>query len=223
MKTLRYMLIVAVSLLVGLSSAALARPNVYIGVGIGHPDFHPGYGFYHHPYCFGPPQRCYYPYRGTIIVGGGYWYDWGPDYYVVNPPVVVERPPVVIEKQTVVYSNPPQVVQPQQFDQSTLQLNMDLQYKKSELLKQLQAPNKELRREAIRELSGFSFDDNVRTALENVLLSDSDPELRADAAHSFGAGKNPNARAALEKVRVEDPSVDVRRAADDAIRSIAGN
>ena len=91
MKTLRYMLIVAVGLVIWLSSATLARPNVYIGVGIGHPDFHhdfrPGYGFYHHPYYFGPPgQRCYYPYRGTIIVGGGYWYDWGPDYYVVAPP-----------------------------------------------------------------------------------------------------------------------------------------
>jgi hypothetical protein len=58
---------------------------------------------------------------------------------------VVEQVPVVVEKQ-------PVVVQPQQFDQSTLQMNMELQHKKSELLKQLQAPNKELRREAIREL-----------------------------------------------------------------------
>jgi HEAT repeat protein len=122
----------------------------------------------------------------------------------------------VIERQTV-------VVQPQQFDESTLQLNMDLQYKKSELLKQLQMPNKELRRQAIKELAGFSFDDNVRAALENILLSDPDPELRAEAANAFGAVKNANARSALERARVEDTSADVRRAADAAIKSITGN
>jgi len=239
MKTLRYILIAAVSLLIGLPNAALARPSVYIGVGIGgRPGFRGGYRddyrFSHRPKHFEPAwgRRDYRPRRQTIILGGGYWYDRRPDYYVVTQPVVVERPPVVIERQTVVYStlrpcsvqaSPPQVVQPQQFDESTLQLNMDLQYKKSELLKQLQMPNKEQRREAIDELAGFSFDDNVRAALENVLLSDLDPELRAEAAHSFGEVKNTGARAALEKARVEDPSVDVRKAADEAIKSIEGN
>jgi HEAT repeat protein len=119
----------------------------------------------------------------------------------------------VVEKQAV-------IVQPQQFDQSTLQLNMNLQYKKSELLKQLQSPNKEQRKEAINELAGFSFDDNVRNALQNILLSDPDPELRAEAARSFGEAKNDGARAALEKARVEDPNVDVRQAADRAINEI---
>ncbi len=142
---------------------------------------------------------------------------------VVAPPVVVERPPVIIERQTVVYSSPPQVVQQQQFDDSTIQRNIDLQYRKSALLNQLQSSNKELRRQAIDELAGFSFDDNVRAALENILLSDPDPELRAEAAYSFGTVKNTNARSALERARVEDPSADVRRAADNAIRSITGN
>ncbi|MFZ0033996.1 MAG: HEAT repeat domain-containing protein [Sedimentisphaerales bacterium] len=229
MKTLRYMLIAAIGLLIGLSSSALARPDVYIGVGIGdrpgfHRGFRPGYGFYHRPYYFGPSWRCSYPYRGTVIIGGGYWYDDGPDYYVVTQPTIIERTPVVIEKQTVVYStSSPQVVQPQQFDESTLQLNMSLQYKKSEFLKQLQTPDKEQRREAIAELAGFSFDDNVRNALQNILLSDPDPELRAEAAHSFGEVKNTNARAVLEKARVEDPSEDVRKAADEAIKSIESN
>jgi hypothetical protein len=231
MKTLRYMLIVAVSLLIGLSNAALARPSVYIGVGIGgRPGFHGGnrddYRFSHRPRYFEPAwgRRDYRPYRQTIILGGGCWYDRGPDYYVVASSVVVERPPVVIERQTVVYStSSPQVVQPQQFDESTLQLNINLQYRKSELLKQLQMPDKELRKEAIKELAGFSFDDNVRYALQNILLSDPDPELRAEAAHSFGEVKNTGARAALEKARVEDPSVDVRKAADEAIGSLNGN
>jgi hypothetical protein len=229
MKTSRYMLIAAAVLLVGLSNAALARPKVDVDINFGgRPGFHhsrPDYRFDHRPRHFEPVWgwRDYRPHRQTIIFGGGYWYDRGPNYYVVAPPVVVERPPVVIERQTVVYSSPPQVVQPQQFDQSTLQMNMDLQYKKSELLKQLQAPNKELRREAIQELAGFSFDDNVRSALENILLSDADPELRTEAADAFGTVKNANARAALERARVEDPVADVRRAADDAIRSITGN
>jgi len=231
MKALRYMLIAAAGLLIGLSNAALARPSVYIGVGIGgRPGFHGGnrddYRFSHRPRYFEPAWgwRDYRPRRQTIILGGGCWYDRGPDYYVVTQPTIIERTPVVIEKQTVVYSvSSPQVVQPQQFDESTLQLNMNLQYKKSELLKQLQAPNKEQRREAIDELAGFSFDDNVRAALENVLLSDPDPELRKEAAQAFGKVKNTGARAALEKARVEDPSVDVRKAADEAIKSIAGN
>jgi hypothetical protein len=223
MKALRYILIVAVSLLIGLSNAALARPKVHVDINFGgRPGFHrPDYRFDHRPRHFEPAwgRRDYRPRRQTIIIGGC-WYDRGPDYYVVAPPVVVERPPVIVEKQTVVYST---VVQPQQFDESTLQLNINLQYKKNELLKQLQMPNKELRKEAIKELAGFSFDDNVRAALENVLLSDPDPELRAEAAHSFGEVKNTGARAALEKARVEDPSVDVRKAADEAISSLNGN
>ncbi|MDD5064837.1 MAG: HEAT repeat domain-containing protein [Phycisphaerae bacterium] len=229
MKTSRYILIAAAGLLIGLSNAALARPKVKVDINIGgRPGFRGGhrgdFRFGHRPRYFAPVRgwRGSHPRRQTIVIGGS-WYDSRPNYYVVAPPRVVERVPVVIERQTVVYSNTPQVVQPQQFDESTLQMNMDLQYKKSELLKQLQAPNKELRRGAIKELAGFSFDDNVRAALENILLSDPDPELRAEAADAFGTVKNANARAALEKARVEDPSADVRRAADDAIRSISGN
>ena len=84
-------------------------------------------------------------------------------------------------------------------------------------------PNKELRKETIKELAGFSFDDNVRAALENVLLSDPDPELRKEAARAFGVVKNANARAALEKARVEDSSEDVRKEADQTIRKIEEN
>ena len=57
----------------------------------------------------------------------------------------------------------------------------------------LQTPDKEQRKEAIKELAGFSFDDKVRQALENVLLSDPDPELRKEAAQAFGKVKNTKA------------------------------
>lgn len=230
MKTLRFTLvktITAVSLLMGLSNVASARTHVYVGAHFGHPGFyhsyHPGYGFYYHPYYFGPPWPYYYPYRETVIVGGGYYYDYGPDYYVVTPPVVVERPPVVVEKAPVVIEKQIVSVQPQGFDESTLELNKKLQSEKSDLLKQLGTGNKEQRIQAIRELAGFSFDDNVRHALENVLLSNPDPELRKEAAQSFGKVKNTKALAALEKARVEDPNVDVRKEADQSIKKLEGN
>ncbi len=207
-------------MLIGLSNAASAHTHVYVGARFGHPGFyhsyHPGYGFYHHPYYFGPPWQYYYPYRETVIVSGGYYYDYGPDYYVITPPVVVEKAPVVIEKQIV-------SVQPQGFDESTLELNKKLQNEKSELLKMLQTPDKEQRKEAIKELAGFSFDDNVRHALENVLLSDPDPELRKEAAQTFGKVKNTKALPALEKARVEDSSEDVRKEADQTIKKLEGN
>jgi len=230
MKTLRFTLVktAVAGLLIGLSNAALARPSVYIGVGIGgrpgfHGDYRPAYRWgscrtpYHYRYCEpGWGRRHYYPHRRTIILGGGYWYDWGPDYYVAAPPTVIERTPVIVERQTV-------IVQPQGFDESTLQLNMSLQYKKSELLKQLQTGNKELRMEAIKELAGFSFDDKVRQALENVLLSDPDAELRKEAARTFGKVKNKKALAALEKARVEDSNEDVRKEADQTIKTLEGS
>jgi HEAT repeat protein len=86
----------------------------------------------------------------------------------------------------------------------------------------LQMPDKEQRKQAIDELAGFSFDDNVRHALENVLLSDPDAQLRKEAAQSFGKVKNTKALAALEKARVEDPNEDVRKAADQTIKKLEG-
>ncbi len=223
MKTSKFTLVktmVVVSLLIGLPDAALARPNVYVGFSFGsRPGFHrshPGYRLSHRPRYSRRAWRHSYPRRKTFILGGGYWYDWGPDYYIVTPPTVIEKVPVVVEKQTV-------VVQPQQFDESTLELNKKLQYKKNGLLKTLETGDKEQRKEAIKELAGFSFDDKVRCALEDVLLSDPDVELRQEAAQSFGKVKNTKALAALEKARVEDSSEDVRKAADEAIKKIKGN
>jgi hypothetical protein len=224
MKTSRHILIAAAGLLLGLSSSVLARPKVNLNISLGgRPGFNTGYctddrrGSYRNSRNYRHREsnwgwRNYRPYRQTIIFGSGYWYDSSPDYYVVTSPVV-------IEKQTVVYST---TVQPQQFDDSTIQMNLNLQRRKSELLGQLQASDKELRMGAIKELAGFSFDDNVRAALENILLSDPDPELRAEAADAFGEVKNTGALDALKKARVEDPSTDVRRAADEAIKNIEG-
>ena len=213
--------IVVVSLLIGLSNAALARTSVYVGFGVGHSGFRRSYHprrhrVYRHNRCFRQPRRHYRPHRKTIILSGGYYYNQGPDYYVVAQPTVIRKTPVVIEKQTV-------VVQPQRFDESTLELNKKLQSKKNELLRMLETGDKEQRMEAIKELAGFSFDDKVRQALESILLSDPDAELRKEAARTFGKVKNTKALAALEKARVEDSSEDVRKEADQSIKRIKGN
>jgi len=220
---------VVVSLLIGLSNTALAHSHshVSVGIGFGYPGFYGAY--YPGPYYYPP----YYPYWGpgwgwghhhphhsTVIVGGGYWYDWAPGYYVVGPPVIA-APPVVVEKQTVVRStNSPRVVQPNQIDKGTQALFETLRYKKGKLLNHLETGDKKQRMQAIKELAGFSFDDNVMQSLEKVLLSDPDPELRTAVANAFGEVKNVKALAALEKARVEDADENVRKAADDAIKNL---
>jgi hypothetical protein len=82
MKTSRYILIVAASLVIGLSNAALARPKVYVdinlggrqGFNVGHRNDY-GRGSYRTPprYNYCEPawgRRDYRPQRQTIILGG---------------------------------------------------------------------------------------------------------------------------------------------------------
>jgi hypothetical protein len=232
MKTTTFTLIsiVVLGILIGQSSSALARTNASIGVGVGFRGFYSGYraspyGYPHnYRYCgprWGGRYNC--PYGRTIIVSGGYYYDWGPDYYVVDQPVI-ESAPVVVENQMDVGStSSPRVVQPRQIDKETQALLKTLRYKRGVLLKQLKTGDKEQRMQAIKELAAFSFDDNVRQSLEKVLLSDPDPELRTEVANGFGEVKNVKALAALEKARVEDADENVRKAADQAIKNLGSN
>jgi hypothetical protein len=218
--------VVAVVLLIGTANVAMARSHVSIGVGIGFPGFYGGYyggGYYGGGYSnhYGP-WRHRYPYRSEIFIGGpiwgpGYYYpSYYPGYYVADPPpVIVERPPVVIEQQ-------PTTVQPQGVDENTQKVYKDLRYKKSELLRKLEIGDKDSQIQAIRDLAGFSFDDNVRQAIENVLSSNTDAQLRLEAAQSLGSVKNTKAVPALEKARVDDGDAGVRRAADAAIKNIEG-
>ena len=216
MKSLRFGLVVIVTLctLIVLSDAALARTHVSVGIGVGYPGFYAGYGhgwgWRHHSH-------------DSIFICGywpvyePYYYYPGPGYYVVEPPpVVVQRPPVVVE-------NPAPVVQPRTVDASTQKLFNDLRNKKSELLHKLAIGDKAQRKNALNELTGFSFDDNVRQAIENVLLSDPDSELRIEAAHAFGEVKNNEALPALKKARVNDSDPGVRQEADNSISRIEGN
>jgi hypothetical protein len=210
--------IIAVFLVSGLANTALANTHVSVGIGFGYPGFYGGYGWGHH--------------HGSSVFIGGYWggpyypyyyappvyYAPTPVYYAPPPPVVVERPPVVVERPQAV---PP--AQPPQESPDTQQLYDSLRIKKGELLKMLQIGDKEHRIRAINELAGFSFDDNVRLALEKVLLTDNDPELRLTAAKAFGLVNNPKAISALENARVQDPVTEVRIAADQSIKKLQRN
>lgn len=225
MKVSRYILIAATGFLVGLSNTALAHSCVSVSIGGGYrssrrsccADYKRDSRkipccYSHHKWSWVWWKYC--PRRRINISRSVYRYDRKLGYCVAIAPMIIEKQRVIVPVSS------PQVVQLQQFDESTLQLNMKLQHKKSELLKQLETPYKGQRIEAIRELAGFSFDDKVRYALEDVLLSESDAELRKEAAQALGNTNNIKAIAALEKARVEDPNEDVRKAADIAIEKI---
>lgn len=111
-------------------------------------------------------------------------------------------------------------VKTREYDEETAELFEQLRRKKSELLKKLKEGNKEQRKEAIDKLAGFSFDDKVREALEDILLSDSDPELRKEVAKSLGKVKNKKVLSALEKAKAEDSNEEVRQEANKAVKII---
>jgi len=214
MKTSRIVLVLAVTLITvaGLSAVAMARTHVSVGVGIGYPGFYGGYyyggrGWGHH-------------YHDSLFIGGfwplyepyPYYYDQYPYYYappvVVDPPAVVERPPVV-ERQ-------PVYVQSQDNFAAARE-------RKTSFLRELNSTDKSLRLNAIRNLVGFSYDDNVRITLENIILTDNDPDMRIAVASAFGSVKNMKVLPTLERIRIDDENADVRRACDIAIKNINRN
>ena len=107
-------------------------------------------------------------------------------------------------------------------DAEAAKLSEKQRKKNSELLKILRIGDRERRVQAICDLAGFSCDDRVRKALEEVLLSDPDAELRKQVATAFGKTKNPSVVAALEKAKAEDSSREVRQAAYRSIIMIEG-
>ena len=92
--------------------------------------------------------------------------------------------------------------------------------REKELLDKLQQGDDASRMQAIELLAGFSFDDQVRNAMENVLQSDPNAAMRKVVAETFGRVKNQKALGVLETVRVEDTDMEVRQAADRAIDRI---
>ena len=205
MKSIKFLLPLTVSIftLACLPSSVSARTSFHIGIGYGYPhfdyDYHPPYGWYSGHYSWMDrdyyrwidrgryrssfacrPRHRHWP-RHRLSSHVGFWIDdWYPSV-IVETPVIVERPKVITRKEI--------IIKPK-YDDETLKLFKSLRTKKSELLKKLRLGDKANRKQAISELAGFSYDNKVRKALEDILLSDPDPELRKEAAKSFAKVKN---------------------------------
>ena len=216
MKAVKFAIVAAglICLLVLFPATASARSHFYVGFGTsvvhGHSLFysgcHPYYRWhrYHHiwpDYCWPGP---FYSSRVNIWVE-----DCRP--VLIGPPVV--KVSKVIIKDSIYKPG---------YDQDTANLFERLRQQKNELLKTLKEGNAEQQKEAIVKLAGFSFDDKVRQALEEVLLSSPDPQLRKAVAISLGQVKNKAALPALEKAKAQDADQQVREEADKAIKNING-
>lgn len=220
-----------------LPNTASARVNFHIGFGTGighrHSGFYsrcyphyglhggyyrwPGRGRYRGHSVFG--HRNFHGHRPRHSSGVSVWID-GLFPIVVRRPVVVETPNVITESHVVIEE--PEYYNNLRDDENTAELFEKLRRKKSELLKVLRIGDKAKCKEAIRELAGFSFDDKVREALEDVLLKDPDPELRREAAESLGKTSNKKVLRALEKANADDPNREVRQEAYKSIIKIRG-
>jgi hypothetical protein len=157
------------------------------GHGGGHSDwmFSFGLGYYGSgPYYY--PD--YYPYYSSY---------YSPRVVYVDPP----PPPPVAERPAALRQYDPQV----QAYKSEL-----VKKREKELLDKLQQGDNASRMQTIDLLAGFSSDDRVRGALENVLQSDPNAATRKAVAETFGRVKNQKALEVLE----------VRQAADRAINRI---
>ena len=204
-----------ICLLAFLPNTATAR--VYFSISLGTSFGHHHSGFY----------RGYYPhyewpggYRGSCV-------SWPRHSYWRRPLYSSRAGFWIHESYPIVIATPVRVEAPKAREHSgkpkyEAKLSERIRRQRSELLKVLKIGDKENRIEAICDLADFSFDDKVRTALEDVLLSDPDPELRKQVARLFGKTTNRNAVPALEIAKAQDSSRDVRQAAYRAIIMIEG-
>ncbi|MCP4259426.1 MAG: HEAT repeat domain-containing protein [Planctomycetes bacterium] len=221
-------------------NTASGRVSFYMGVGIGsryhhhggsHYGLHVGHSYrphggYHRRYDGGyykryhiDKHRQYHHYRPWYRSGVSLRVD-GYSPMIVRSPVVIEIPKVVTERRVIVEE--PEYYEDSEYNDDTAELFEEIRRKKSELLKKLKIGDKDKSIEAIQELAGFSFDNEVRQALEDVLLSDPDTELRIEVAKALGKTTNKKVLPALQNAKVYDPSMEVRLEAHKAILKIKG-
>jgi len=210
-----------------------AESRLSFGISIGTPFVHHYPGFHYGGYPYYGWHTGYYgwphpgPYRTIRHFGPSYHY-WGRPmcsselgiWIGNNHPIVIDPPPVVIYRDAAAKAGREDCRMAP--DADTVEQMEKLEQKKSELLKVLRIGDKERRIQSIRDLAGLSCDDTVRKALEKVLLSDPDPELRKEVATSFGKTENRKVVAALEEAKATDSSRDVRQAAYRALILIKG-
>jgi len=197
-----------VPVLVGIAllTPGVVSAGVHVGIGFGTaigPHFH-----HHHmygAYVYAPlwPDYSYYD----------PWYD--PWYY---PGPVVVGPPVVRPHITVTEHEPPA---PPKNETPDL-VSEKLQQKKSESLKKLRIGDPGNRLQAVKDLEQLASDTKVRTALEQALLSDRDPQVRKAVAELFGRLQDKNTLRVLKQVHADDSDRAVRQAAYKAIILMEG-
>jgi len=105
---------------------------------------------------------------------------------------------------------------------SNEELFAEIRLKKADLLELIKSPEKELRVKAVEGLTGFCFDKEVRAAMEDVLLSDPEVELRRQAAKALGRISNKEVLSALQAAKAGDPDHGVRQEAYKSIILLKG-
>lgn len=217
-------------LLICFSPPTEARVSVGLSIGTSLGHRYPGYCYGYHPYhtwsgLYDPwfdgdyhvwmragryrrfHRRHYWPRRSSHL---GIWIGG-------YTPVVVDAP-IIVHNNSVERS----ARQVGENVAARVQLNKTMQRKKNEQLRALETEDKEKRIQAIRDLAGFSHDNKVRQALEDILLSDPDPEYRKEAALSLGRTENRLALTALTEAKENDTERKVRQAAYRSIIMIKG-
>ncbi|MEN6577794.1 MAG: HEAT repeat domain-containing protein [Phycisphaerales bacterium] len=203
----RYSRFIVVLACLAMALSGTASAGVHVGIGFGT--------------VIGPhhPQHVHGWYGGWHAWPDYYWYDpcWDPWYepwpVVVVPPVVVQERRVIIEEHKP--APLPKVEKAEPLSEKQLQ-------KRSELLKVLKIGDAGSRAQAVRDLEPFARDQNVRTALEQVLSKDRDPQIRAAVAELFSRLRDPKTVPALKQAYAEDEDRDVQQAAYKALVMIEG-
>jgi len=199
-----------ICLLVLLTGTATAR--VYVGIGLG-----TSFGHHHRHY-----YSHHYPHYRWYGGWGGYHDPWWGHSHWSGPLCSSGSFFSIYRSYPIVLAPALGVKAPAEHPTPKPQISLRMREHQSKLLKVLKIGDKEDRLGAIRELAPFSFEANVQAALEEVLLSDPDAELRKQVATSLGKTENPNVATALKIAKGKDPDRGVRQAAYRAIIMIEG-
>jgi hypothetical protein len=208
MKTLTYILIVAVLVGLIIPAAANARGHYRGGFSV--------YAGYYHP-----------PYYGYGFGFRPFFHPFGYPYAMESYPNVIFETPVVIERPAVIVhrtAEPAQVVY--EYTPAAKQSGetfANARNKKAELIRQLQSTDKSEKLKAITSLAGFTFDDQVREKLKDILLNDPNQDLRKEVANAFGKSNNEKVIPILEEAKAADINKEIQQEIDQAIKKLKGS
>ena len=206
--------VVTICLLVFLTGTATARTYVSIGLGTSFGHHHSrhyghGYGYRSHGW-YGGYRGYHSPWWGYSYWPSHHRYSSGSSFWIYPSYTTIYSPPLRVKA--------PKATQ----HSSTPILSESMRRHQSELLKVVKIGDKENRISAIHELTPYSFNSRVRAALEDVLLSDPEAEVRKQVATSLGKTSNPKVTRALKMAKAKDPDRGVRQAAYRSIIMIEG-